>query len=590
MPRRLLNLLLLLGLFLAITAAVPAWAAEASPAASTLPTVQADPTPSHAVLPVSYLSIYKPILMLLIFAPWAWVVGTLDKDLERYYMPRALWNSVQLTVGTVALLLWLAIPYFWLGLFLALFLMAGGLAGYIAYRNLSGKVPPESLWKFDLKAVSQRVEAVQGARAQKQAAIALTQSNGQRLAVPIGQDPRVAAHALLESILQYALPRQAERVDLAITGNQKATASATVDGVKYPLAAPEVRSALLLIDYLKENAGLDIEDRRRKQAGKVHLDANEMGRHVLGILTAGSTRELLMQISIDPGKQLLIPLPELGLLPSQKELLGPVLIGSKGVVLVTAPAHQGLSTTLYSLLQQHDPYTQSIVTLEDQVLTEIEGVSHNTIQGNDAAEVTGKLTQLLRQDPQVLMLSKLGDAQEARLLAESSGETRVYAGMRQEDTFTALRTWVKAVGDARQAASHLRAIVAVRLVRKLCPACRIAFKPDPEALRKLNLPQDKVQQLYKASGQVMVKGKPQPCPACHGLSYMGRVGVFEVMVLDDAARKLLSNPQTGSMDQLRAHLRKQRMLYLQEAALSKVVEGITSVSEVNRTMSGGKSA
>jgi type II secretory ATPase GspE/PulE/Tfp pilus assembly ATPase PilB-like protein len=145
-----------------------------------------------------------------------------------------------------------------------------------------------------------------------------------------------------------------------------------------------------------------------------------------------------------------------------------------------------------------------------------------------------------------------------------------------------MRAWVKAVGDPKLGADALVAVLSQRLVRKLCTTCRVPYRPDPEALRKLNLPADRVAQLYKHSGQVLVKKEMQPCPACLGVAYSGRIGVFEVMVLDDQARALIV---AGQLDQLRAYLRKQKMLWLQEAALARVVDGTTSIAEITRVLS-----
>jgi type II secretory ATPase GspE/PulE/Tfp pilus assembly ATPase PilB-like protein len=180
------------------------------------------------------------------------------------------------------------------------------------------------------------------------------------------------------------------------------------------------------------------------------------------------------------------------------------------------------------------------------------------------------------------MVSKMSDVPTAKVIAGSASEIRFYAGMRGEDTFSTLKAWIKAIGNAKDAAAALGAILSPRLVRKLCPRCRIPFKPDPAALQKMNLPPDKVQQLYKPGGKVIVKKDiEEPCPDCMGMGYRGRTGVFEVMVLDDEARKLIAQ---GQLDQLRAHLRKQKMLWLQEAALTRVVEGVTAIAEIGRAL------
>jgi general secretion pathway protein E len=260
-----------------------------------------------------------------------------------------------------------------------------------------------------------------------------------------------------------------------------------------------------------------------------------------------------------------------------------VLTSGRGVVLVACPPHAGMTTTLYALLRQHDPYTQSIATLEDPVEYQIEGANQYALEpGADAAAVAKRVTVLLRSDPQVFMLSRITDPQVVQALtAPTATALRCYVGLRLGDSFTALKAWIKLVGDPAQAASALTAIVSQRLVRRLCPTCRIGFRPDPAALKKFNLPTQGVGELFKPSGQITIKGKPTTCPTCLGLAYQGRVGVFEVMALDDEARQLIA---TGQIDPLRVHLRKHKMKLMQEAALDQVVAGVTSIAEITRVM------
>ena len=242
-----------------------------------------------------------------------------------------------------------------------------------------------------------------------------------------------------------------------------------------------------------------------------------------------------------------------------------------------------MTSTINSLVNRHDPYTQSIVSLEEESELDLEGVTRETIEPNSPPEaIERRLAAILRSDPAVIMLNLVPDASLSRSIARASADVRFYFGLRYEDTFAALRVWLKAVGDDEMAASGLGAIVAQRLVRKLCPTCRVSYKPDPAVLKKLNLPAERVPQLYKHSGQVRVgRDRMEPCPDCLGMGYRGRVGVFEVMVLDDESRRTLA---TGQLDQFRAHMRRRKMLYLQESALLKVVEGLTSIGEVTRAL------
>jgi type II secretory ATPase GspE/PulE/Tfp pilus assembly ATPase PilB-like protein len=326
-----------------------------------------------------------------------------------------------------------------------------------------------------------------------------------------------------------------------------------------------------------------VADRRRRQTGDALIEAEGQGRHRLIVVAAGSTREMSMSVRIDRDKQLAIPLDKIGLLPVQMQQLQPAIATGKGLILVACPAHAGMTTTLYALLHQHDPYTQSVSTLEDPIEFPIEGANQSAIEpGSDGTAIAKRVTVMLRSDPQVFMLSRITDAQVvAALTGPVSGSMRCYAGLRMNNTFSALGAWIKLVGDPQQAAASLTAIVSQRLVRKLCPTCRVGFTPDPAALKKLNLPAQGIGTLYKPSGQVMIKNKPATCPACLGMAYRGRLGVFEVMVLDDEARELIA---AGQLDPLRSHLRKNKMKLMQEAALDKVVAGVTSIAEISRAL------
>ena len=142
-----------------------------------------------------------------------------------------------------------------------------------------------------------------------------------------------------------------------------------------------------------------------------------------------------------------------------------------------------------------------------------------------------------------------------------------------------IRDWVKKVGDVKDATKALRAVTNQRLLRSLCPNCRQAYQPTPEQLRKLNLPAKKVSQLYRASGKVQVKNKIEDCPICKGTGYLGQTAAFEVFIVDDEARKLLA---AGDLKAALSHARRNNMFYLQEAALSKVIAGETTLEEVVR--------
>jgi type II secretory ATPase GspE/PulE/Tfp pilus assembly ATPase PilB-like protein len=531
---------------------------------------------------VLLISLYKPVFFIALLTLWFKVLAYLDKDLMALRLRRHSINAGLASVLMLAVLLWVyVIPLFWVGFPVAVLLMVGSVTGYGFYRNTQVDHNDQKWTGKSVLELFKRKPAFTKAKEVKiqKRGITLLNKDGTAIAKPAKDDPLLPTHELLEHLMEYALPRHAERIDIAVTA-QKSAVSVLIDGVRYPQPALEPTAAVALIDYLKMHAKLDVADRRKKQQGMLYLIAVGIGKHTLAVATHGSTRDLVLSLTDDHGAKM-ITLDHAGLLDTQRAALKESMAKANGIYIVASPARQGMTTTLYGLLKEHDPYTQSIVTLEDQIANEMEGVKHTLIEpGTDGEAIAQKAAGIFRRDPQVLMLAKLADQKVAQVFAPAGEDVRIYFGLQLDDAMTATRAWVKAVGDGPQAAENLRAVIAQRLVRKLCTTCRVPFKPDPAVLKKLNLP-DKVQQLYKNSGQVMLRDKPEMCPDCLGIGYRGRIGVFEVMIFDDAARKLIAESQ---FDQLRLHLRKQRTLMLQEAALARAVEGVTSISEITRVL------
>lgn len=559
--------------------------AQQPAAAAPAPQSAAPATPGPAAEPAFLLSPIKPIIVFLLLLGWGWVVSNLDKDAAYFYLHRTWWNLAQMACGILGFAMMLLIPIFFVGLLLGLLILLGGILGYAYYRNT--KVPAEAQWSLSLDSFRAKYEGARHRQAQKHATLQFLTRDESRLDVPSGEDPRAVAHATLEQVVEFAVPRGADQIQLAVDA-QQAQMNARIDGVLYPQPPMDPKAAVVLIDYLKELAGLDMQDRRKRQHGTLRLDAGDLGRHTLEIETSGSTRGLQVVMNIDATQRKQMSLQHVGLLESQRTQLQSLLESRGGVIIISAPPGHGLTTSLYSFIAQHDPYTASIVTMEKEVTLELEGVSHNEMGELSPQQWNEKLSATIRSDPNVIMLDHLPDPETAPIIARAASEIRFYVGMQEEDTFAALTRWIKACGNKKLAGQSIGGITAQRLVRKLCATCRTPYKPDPSALRKLNLPVDRVHQLYHASGQVMDRDKAVPCPDCMGLGYKGRVAVFEVMALDDTARDLIS---AGNLDQLKSYLRKQRLmpLLLNEAGLAKVVEGLTDVKEITRGLGGGKS-
>jgi type II secretory ATPase GspE/PulE/Tfp pilus assembly ATPase PilB-like protein len=176
----------------------------------------------------------------------------------------------------------------------------------------------------------------------------------------------------------------------------------------------------------------------------------------------------------------------------------------------------------------------------------------------------------------------------AELLRFAGTGKRVYVGIRSGSTLDALAAWRKLVRDEKAATKNLELVIAGRLLRKLCMACKVEYSPDPETLRRLNMSPDKVGSLFQARSQPLrdPKGNDMVCQFCANMHFKGRIGVFEVFSVDDEVRQTVVSG--GSVNQLKMLFKKQKQRYLQEQAVAKAVAGDTSLQEVARMLKSGE--
>jgi type II secretory ATPase GspE/PulE/Tfp pilus assembly ATPase PilB-like protein len=307
--------------------------------------------------------------------------------------------------------------------------------------------------------------------------------------------------------------------------------------------------------------------------------------HEVRVTTSGGQGGLRLTLTVDPSKAVRRDADELGLLPAQfAELEALTKEDRGGVVLLAAPPHGGRTTTLYSVLRMHDAYTSNVQTLEMEPQDELEGVRQNKFDPYaEGPEFSTMLRSILRRDPDVVGVAETPDAKTLAEACKGDQErTRTYISVRGDSAIGVLQAFLKGVGDNELAAGALHGVVAEKLVRQLCSNCRVPYQPQPETVRKLGLPPEKVKQLYKKGGQVLIKNKPAVCPVCHGTGFLGQLGVFEVYRIGPEERGLLAK---GDLKAVAAEFKKRKLPTLQQAALIRATEGATSVEEVIRISS-----
>ncbi len=535
------------------------------------------------------VSFWKPVLWLIPLVGWGWIITRIyDKHAARFFLPRERWNMIHLIAGVLALVAAMAIPIrgegaFWAGLGAMIVILAADLFAYAIVANRDERVPEEFHITFDLSKWKEAREAKAAAKKQGKVELVIKGPDKSVLEAPPAETPEFAVRVASESLILRALESRATQADLGPGGKEGAYASSfLVDGVRQPGDAIAPADAIRLIDFWKAAAKLDLTDRRRRLMGEINVERGA-DRHKLRIIAMGAQGGMRLSILIDPEKQVRRKAPDVGLLePQMTELKAMAETGQGGVVLLAAPPDMGRTSTLYAVLKLHDAYTSNVQTVEMEPQDSLEGIRQNKYEGQgEGPEYSTLVRSILRRDPQVLGVADLPDDNTAREIAKADHDrTRVYLSLRADSALAAIQIWCKAVGDPELAAKGLRGVLAQRLARKLCVNCRQAYQPSPDMLKKLGLPADKIKQLFKKGGQVLIKGnRPEICPVCKGVGYVGQEGIFEVFRIGDAERALV---KAGNFAGLRSELRKRNLPTIQQAALRKAVEGTTSVEEILR--------
>jgi type II secretory ATPase GspE/PulE/Tfp pilus assembly ATPase PilB-like protein len=249
-----------------------------------------------------------------------------------------------------------------------------------------------------------------------------------------------------------------------------------------------------------------------------------------------------------------------------------------GMFLCCGPTGSGKSTTLYACLREIDRYQKNIITIEDPIEYHLDNITQLEINTKSGQTFAQSLRSVLRQDPDVIMIGEIRDQETATIACQAANTGHmVFSTVHSNDAITALFRLLDLGVEPFMIASALSAVLAQRLVRSLCETCKEPYKPKPEFLQKANLPVEKVDLFYRPP-----EAPQQVCPACGGTGYLGRTGIFELLVITDPIRELIrENP---SLNAIKAEARKAGMIYLQEDGLRQVIQGKTSIKELLRVV------
>lgn len=344
------------------------------------------------------------------------------------------------------------------------------------------------------------------------------------------------------------------------------------DGVLYEMVPPPRHLAMAISSRIKVMSNLDIAERRLPQDGRIELNVGgnqvDMRVSVLPTLFGESVVIRVLDRTV-----VSLDLNKVGMDSATLGTFRQLIHKPNGIVLVTGPTGAGKTTTLYSALNELNEISDKIITTEDPVEYDIDGIIQCPINHDIGLTFAAALRSILRQDPDIILVGEIRDIETAQIAVQASLTGHmVFSTLHTNDAPSSI-TRLRDMGlEPYLITATLEGILAQRLVRKICEDCRTEFEPSPEMLMELSLrPSD-------AEGKKFFYGRG--CDRCNNTGHRGRMGIFELIIVNDEIRDLISSG--ASTDQLRNACRKQGMVTLRQAGLKAIFDGRTSIEEVVR--------
>jgi len=536
-----------------------------------------------------YISIIKFLIFLVLFFLWLPLVTWVYNDAKAVGTKELFWTAVILATGAAAAIIFLFIPVFIIGALIYVIAVATASLIYVKHRNSRVMDYARVLTADHIKSLfenkEKRLDALKG--------FLFVTANNNEVPLPQPQTPDFFGYKAAYEILTDAMWRRASDIMFS-PATQNYNVTYYVDGAA--LKQPPIARGQIdyFIHFLKSLADLDINEKRKPQKGKFKIrrdkqDEQDKEDTAWEVTTAGSTagEQLRLKQII---QQTITRLADIGLMPEQLEQLNKMRDLKQGLFIVTGPKKTGVTTTLYALLRNHDAFLNSINTLERRPSAKLPNITQNVFSLSDTGTTTfaKKLQQVVRMGPDIVGVADCQDTETAQTACAAAKDGKViYVTLKADSVVQAIGKWIKLVDDRNLAAEMLLGISNQRLLRKLCEECKQAYAPNKELLRKFNITAEKVKALYRAGKVVVGKhGKEMTCENCQGTGYVGRTGVFEIIIMNNQLRKTIT--QSKSLAEIASQFRGAKMLYLQEQALRKVIDGTTAIDEMIRVLSAPK--
>ena len=372
---------------------------------------------------------------------------------------------------------------------------------------------------------------------------------------------------LVRSLLEQAIRQRASDVHIEAL-ESKVRVRYRIDGALYEKMVYDNSLLPASSTRIKLMGGMDISEKRKPQDGRmtIMVDRHEYDIRISSVPTVHGEKIVMRissKLSLTKNKK------ELGLAPDELRRFDHMLSAPYGIIFVTGPTGSGKSTTLYTALSELNKEAVNIVTVEDPVEADIEGI--NQIQVNNKVDLTfaSALRSILRQDPDIIMIGEIRDRETAGIAVQASITGHLVVSTLHTNNAAGTLNRMADMGVERYLiADSVVGVIAQRLVRKLCPHCRKKRLATEEEKHLLKQDTYKEMEIYEPTG----------CDLCNHTGYFGRTGVFEIMEVNEEIRDLIA--EGGSSEELENAARRAGMCTLHDNGIRYVLEGITSIEEM----------
>ena len=345
-----------------------------------------------------------------------------------------------------------------------------------------------------------------------------------------------------------------------------------IDGILYEMIPPPKHLALPIISRIKVMANLDIAERRLPQDGRIELTVRNSPVDLrVSVLPTMFGESVVLRVLDRSNIQL--SLDKVGLRKDELEVMRSLIKKPNGIIIVTGPTGCGKTTTLYAALSELNEPTTKILTAEDPVEYDIDGLIQCQINTDQGLTFARLLRSFLRQDPDIILVGEIRDLETAQIAVQASLTGHlVFSTLHTNDAPSSILRLLDLGLESFLLTATVEAIVAQRLVRRICLNCKEEYVPTDEQLMELQLRRSDVEDrtLFRGRG----------CDKCNHSGYKGRMAIFEIMRLDDQLRQIILTQ--ASTNVLRAEARKRGMRSLRDTGLMAIYEGQTTIDEVVR--------